>query len=368
MDVMSKFIPWASPKLFGLEKKLIQKAIQSNWISGGIYIDKFEKKLSKYLNIKYSYLTSNGTSAIHLAFLACNLKYGDEIIVPGFGYLAAANIGNLMGLNVKFVDVDRDTFCMNVETLRQQITKKTKAVVTINTYGNLHNLKELSIFLKKRKIVFIEDAAESFGSNINKKQSGTFGDIGTFSFHATKNITSGEGGLIVTKNKRFADKIQLYRSHGVTKKRYYHHVSGHNFRITNFQAAMGYAQLTKINHIIKERKKLYQKYLSELIKLDIDISIQKIENKCNFVPWTFALRINKNFRHSRDQVISRLLKKNIETRNGFYSPNYLKIFKKSRNIMNSNQLSKEIICLPIHLNMKLEDVTRIVEQLKKSLK
>jgi len=124
---MNKFIPWASPKLFGLEKKLIKKAIKSNWISGGVYVDKFEKKLSKYLDIKYSYLTSNGTSAIHLAFLACNLKYGDEIIVPGFGYLAAANIGNLMGLKVKFVDVDKDTFCMNVETLRQCITKKTKA-------------------------------------------------------------------------------------------------------------------------------------------------------------------------------------------------------------------------------------------------
>jgi len=131
---------------------------------------------------------------------------------------------------------------------------------------------------------------------------------------------------------------------------------------------MGYAQLSKINYIIKERKKLYQKYIDELIKLNVDLTIQKIENKCNFVPWTFALKIGTNFRYSRDQVISRLLRKNIETRNGFYSPNYLKIFKKSKNIINSNQLSKEIICLPIHLNMKLEDVSRIIEQLKKFLK
>jgi len=368
MDLMNKFIPWAEPKLFNLEKKLIIKAIKSNWISGGLYIDRFEKKLSKFLKIKFGFLTSNGTSALHLAFLACNLKYGDEIIVPGFGYLAAANIGNLMGLKVKFADVDKDTFCMNVDTLKKQITRNTKAVVTINTYGNLHNLRELSIFLKKKKIILIEDAAESFGSKIKNKQSGTFGDIGTFSFHATKNITTGEGGLIVTNNKTFAEKIKLYRSHGVKKKRYYHIVSGHNFRITNFQAAMGCAQLTKINYIINKRKKLYQKYLSEIIKLNNNLSIQKIEKICNFVPWTFAIKIDKNFKFSRDQIISKLLKQNIETRNGFYSPNNLKLFKKNNDLKNSDMLSKNIICLPVHLHMKLKDITHIINKLGKFLK
>lgn len=365
---MNKFLPWANPKLFTLEKKLILKAIKSNWISGGLYIDKFEKKISQYLNIKYGYLTSNGTSAIHLAFLACNLKHGDEIIVPGFGYLAAANIANLMGLKIKFADVDKNTFCMNIETLKKQITKKTKAVVTINTYGNLHNLKELSFFLKKKKIIFIEDAAESFGSKIRNKQSGTFGDIGTFSFHATKNITTGEGGLIITDNKKIAENIKLYRSHGVKNKRYYHIVSGHNFRMTNFQAAMGYAQLSKINYIIKKRKQLYAKYLTEIKKLKTNIYIQKIDNDCNFVPWTFAIKIDNKFKFSRDKIITKLLKQNIETRNGFYSPNNLKIFKKDNKLKNSDSLSKEIICLPLHLNMQTKDISQIFIKIRKFLK
>ena len=285
-----KFISWATPKISGYERNLINKSIKTNWISGGGYINTFEKKLSTYLNTKYCYLTCNGTAALHLAFLACGLKHGDEIIVPGFGYLAAANIGSLMGLNVKFADVDKNSYCLSTSAIKSLINKKTKAVVTINTYGNMYELNKLSKFLKKRKIFLIEDAAESFGSKYLKKQSGTFGDIGTFSFHATKNITTGEGGLVITNNKRFSKKLALFRSHGVIKKRYYHLVHGHNFRLTNFQAAMGYAQMSKIKVIIKKRKEIYKKYLKELKRLNLPIRYQKISN---LFPGLLQLRLTK---------------------------------------------------------------------------
>ena len=360
-----KFIFWASPKIFGNEKVLINNSINSSWISGGSFIHKFEDKLSNYLDAKYCYLTCNGTAALHLAFLACGLKHGDEIIVPGFGYLAAANIGSLMGLNVKFADVDKNSYCLSVSSIKKIINKKTKAVVTINTYGNMYELDKLSKFLKQRKILLIEDAAESFGSKYLNKQSGTFGDIGTFSFHATKNITTGEGGLVITNKKKFSKKLALYRSHGVIKKRYFHLVHGHNFRLTNFQAAMGYVQLSKINYIIRKRKDIYKTYIKELNKL---VVCQTISENCKFVPWTFAIEINKNFKFSRDKIISKLIKIGIETRNGFYSPNNLKIFKKTNNLYNSDKLSKNIICLPIHLNMSNIDVKRIAKEVIKFLK
>ena len=361
---MEKLIPWASPKLFDLEKKLVLDALKSNWISGGYYIGKLENSLKKYLQTKYAYVVSNGTSALHLAFLACGLKRNDEILIPAFGYLAAANIAALMGLRIKFVDVDKVTFCMDLASLKKKISRNTKAVVTINTYGNMYELKKISNFLKQKKIIFIEDSAESFGSKLNSKHSGTFGDIGTFSFHATKNLTTGEGGLVITNNKKIAKKINLYRSHGVLKKRYFHLVHGHNFRLTNFQAALGFAQLSKISYIIKKRKKIYEKYLSEIKKINKKIVTQKIPKKCNFVPWTFAILVDKNFKINRNKLIDKLLLKKVETRNGFYSPNQLKIFKNSKDLVSSDMLSKKVICLPIHLNMTISDVVKIVSKLK----
>ena len=183
-------------------------------------------------------------------------------------------------------------------------------------------------------------------------------------FHATKNLTTGEGGLVITNNKKFAKKIELYRSHGVLNKRYFHLVHGHNFRLTNFQAALGFAQLLKINYIINIRKKIYKKYLSEIKKINKKIVIQKIGNNCNFVPWTFALVVDKKFKVNRDKLINKLILKKIETRNGFYSPNQLKIFKNSKDLISSDNLSKQVICLPIHLNMNNSDVIKIVSKLK----
>ena len=361
---MQRFIPWASPKLFNLEKKLVLDALKSNWISGGYYIEKLENSLKKYLKTNHAFLVTNGTSALHLAFLACDLKRNDEILIPAFGYLAAANIAALMGLKIKFVDVDKQTFCMNFDNLKKKLSKNTKAVVTINTYGNMHELKKISNFLKKKKIIFIEDSAESLGSKLYNQHSGSFGDIGTFSFHATKNLTTGEGGMVITNNKKFAEKIKLYRSHGVLKKRYFHLLHGHNFRLTNFQAALGLAQFSRINHIIKIRKKIFNKYISEIKKIKKNIITQKIDKNCKFVPWTFAIIVDKNFKINRDELIKKMLINKIETRNGFYSPNRLKIFKNYKNLISSDELSKKVICLPIHLNMTMSDVVKIVNKLK----
>ena len=227
-------IPWARPDFYGYEEKYVKQALKSTWISDGAFIKKFEINFSKYLKVKNSITVSNGTAAIHLIYLAMGLKKGDEIIVPGFGYMAAANLAIQMGLKPVFADVDLETFCVTAKNISEKITKKTKLIVIIHTYGNMCDLKPIINLSKKKNIVILEDSAESFGSTYNKKQSGTFGDIATFSFQATKTITTGEGGMIVTKKRKsFSTKIRSYRSHGVTRKRYYHIYPGHNFRLTN---------------------------------------------------------------------------------------------------------------------------------------
>ena len=322
-------IPWAKPYFFGLERSYMIKALKSSWISGGPYVLELEKLFKKKFNSKHAFAVSNGTSAIHLALLAADLKAGDEIVVPGYGYMAAANIANLMNLKVIFSDVNKYTFCLDLENLEKVISKKTKAVVTINTYGNVHDLDKIKNYLSNRKILFVEDAAESLGSEYKNKLSGTYGDIGTFSFHATKNITTGEGGMVITNNSKIAKKLALYRSHGIKKTRYKHYVYGHNFRLTNLQAAIGVAQFKNLDKIISKRKKIYKWYLDKINK--DKLHFQKILKKTKIVPWTFALRVPSSIKLSRDKIMQKFLKKNIETRNGFYSADRLKIFDTPKN-------------------------------------
>ena len=358
-------IPWSKPKLFGDEKKFMIDSIKSTWISGGKYIKKFENKFKKYVNVKYAFIVSSGTAAIHLSFLSIGLKPKDEIIIPSYGYMAAANIAKLMNLKIKFVDVDRKSYCISLKNIKKAYTKKTKAVVAINTYGNVFEISEIKSWCKKKNIKLIEDAAESLGSKYYEQHSGTFGDIGTYSLHATKNITTGEGGIVVTNEKNLADKIKLYRSHGVENVRYLHILPGHNFRITNIQASLGLAQLYKIKIITNKRKEIYNKYIKLLDKNKFNF--QKIPKKTNFVPWTIAIHPKKKQKKNILEIIKILQKKGIETRNGFFSPNKIKYFKtkKKQSLKNSDHLSESIICLPFFVDLKNYEITKISKSINK---
>jgi len=360
-------IPWARPDFYGYEEKYVKQALKSTWISDGAFIKKFERNFSKYLKVKNSITVSNGTAAIHLIYLAMGLKKGDEIIVPGFGYMAAANLAIQMGLKPVFADVDLETFCVTAKNISEKITKKTKLIVIIHTYGNMCDLKPIINLSKKKNIVILEDSAESFGSTYNKKQSGTFGDIATFSFQATKTITTGEGGMIVTKKRKsFSTKIRSYRSHGVTRKRYYHIYPGHNFRLTNVQAAIGCAQLKKFSKIKKERNRIYKRYKNLFEHVD-GIKLQKFYNNVSPVVWTFAILIDERKFPQRDKIIKILKQKGIETRNGFYSPCRLPLYKKYKtgHLSNANNLSRNIICMPFFASLENKQIDYIYNQFLK---
>ena len=357
-------IPWARPDFYGYEDKYTRQALKSTWISDGSFIKRFETKFSQYLKCKDSITVSNGTAAIHLIYLSLGLKRGDEVIIPGFGYMAAANIAIQMGLKPVFADVDQNTFCVTSEQIKKRISKKTKLIVLIHTYGNVCDLKSIIKIAKKKKIPVLEDSAESFGSKYNNKESGTFGDIGTYSFQATKTITTGEGGMIITKKgKEFSNKIRSIKSHGVLKTRYYHIYPGHNFRLTNIQAAIGCAQLEKFSQIKKARKRVYDSY--KKLFQDIDgIKLQEFNKKVSPVVWTFAILLDEKKFPSRDKIIKVLYKKGIETRNGFYSPCRLPLFKKYKtsHLKNSNNLSKNVICMPFFAGLKNKQINYIYKE------
>jgi perosamine synthetase len=354
-----KLIPWAKPKVTIQDRKIINNALRSGWISHGSYVEKFENKLKNFLKVKYASSVSNGTAALQLAFLSLGLKRGDEILCPSYCYMAAANIATQMFLNIKFIDVEKNSFCLSLNSIKKNVTKKTKAVVVVHTYGNTCEIDSISRFLKKRKIFLIEDTAEALGSKYKNKYLGAFGDISTISFHSTKSITTGEGGAIVTNNKEIYEKAKLLRNHGVKNKRYYHNVPGFNFRISNILCALGYSQLKRLNKIKKKRKKIFYFYLSNIDKKKI--SVQNFSKNIDPLYWTFSMYI-KEKKYKRDNLISFLQKNNIETRNGFYSSNYLKYFKKNKKLINSDFLSRRVINLPIFEELKIHQQKFIINK------
>ena len=359
-------IPFAKPLVNKKDIYHLNKAVNSQWIAHGKYVEDFEKKLRKFLKIDYVRVTSSCSSAINLSYLILGLKPGDEIIVPGFGYLAAANIAKSMGLKVVFADVDPNTFCVSFNTINKVLTKKTKAIVAVHTYGNVCEMNQIVSLSKRKGIYLIEDAAEAFGSKYDGKYAGTIGDIGIFSFQATKTITTGEGGAICVKNKNFYKKLILFRSHGVKKKRYFHIVPGHNFRLSNILASIGYSQLNRLNSIFKKRRKMYLLYKKNL--KGNKFSFQAFSKNVSPIPWTLSIKLNKNFtQKSRNSLISKLKKKGIESRNGYYCPNELSIFKKKYKLPVSLDLSKRVISLPIFEELKVKEINYICKKLNEIL-
>ena len=260
-------IPWAKPLVNKKDIKCLNKAVSSQWIAMGAYVQSFEKRLKKFLKINFLGVTSSGSAAINLAYLVLGLKPGDELVVPGFGFLAAANVAKTLGLKVVFADVDPNTFCVNVDTIKKVLSKKTKLIIVTHTYGNMCDMHKIVSLAKRRNIYLMEDAAQALGSKYKGKQAGTIGDIGVFSFTSTKTLTTGEGGAICVKKRSLYNKLVLFRSYGYIKERYYCVVPGHNLRMSNLLAAIGFSQMSRLNSILKKRRKIYSVY-KKILKSD----------------------------------------------------------------------------------------------------
>ncbi len=360
----NKLIPWASTHYWGQEQDYVLDALKSTWISGGNYVEKLEKEFAKFCNSKHAVTSSNGTTAIHLAYLAIDIKPGDEIIVPGFGFMAAANVALNMGAKPVFCEVDSDTWCMTAKHIESCITSKTKAIVPIHTYGNVCDMDGILDIAGQYSIPVIEDAAEAIGSEYKGKIAGTLGMLGTYSFHATKTITTGEGGAVVTNSIELNEKMKLYRSHGMSTRRYWHDVAGHNFRLTNMQAALGCGQLEQIEKIRFERNRVYQSYKKLLNDFD-GITMQKFETNVNPLVWAIGVRIDLDvFTLGRDSLIQKLLEHGIETRPGFYSANLMTHIYGDSSLPVCQNLSEHIISLPSSPTVTDEEIDYICERLK----
>ncbi|MBA4376181.1 MAG: DegT/DnrJ/EryC1/StrS family aminotransferase [Anaerolinea sp.] len=360
-----ELIPWAKPNLWGNEQKYISEALESTWISGGPFVERFERDFEEFSNVRFALATSNGTTALHLAYLGLGLGDGDEVIVPGFAFMAAANMAINIGALPIFAEVDPDTWCVTANTIEKCISPRTKAIVPIHTYGNVCEMDNILALAIKHKIPVIEDAAEAFTSRYKGKLAGTMADLGTYSFQATKTITTGEGGMVTTENEELNHKMILHRSHGMLRKTFYwHEVPGQNFRLTNLQAALGVAQLEKLDSIISGRKKVCASY-AELLS-DIDgFRLQYFPPEVDGLPWAIALKLDKKaFPQGRDTVLQQMRDFNIETRPGFYAANLMKhIYSNAQSMPVSEETSRQVISLPTYPTLRDEQVEYISSKL-----
>ncbi len=359
-------IPWTRPDFWGNEIEYVTKALESTWLSGGSYVNQLENEFKEIFKKKHVLAVSNGTTAIHLAYLGLNIKPGDEIIIPGFCFQAAANIALHIGAKPVFVEVDNDTWCLNPLDLERRITSKTKAIVPVHTYGNSCDMDAILQIARGKDVQVIEDCAESLFSKYKGEQSGTFGFVNTFSFQATKTITTGEGGLVVTDDDELAERMMLYRSHGMNREKiiYWHELPGHNFRLTNLQAALGVAQLEKKDIIIKERKRIYSSYFEHLSDIN-GLTLQKVNENVDPVIWAIALKLDtKAFPQGRDIVMNQMKEAGIETRPGFYASSILNIYEK-HSLPVCEDISRNVISLPSFPTLKNEQIEFICNKLIK---
>jgi perosamine synthetase len=363
MNVKPTIIPWAKPVFWGDEEKYVVQALQSSWISGGPYIEQFERALSNYLGCKHAIAVCNGTSALHLAYLALGLKAGDEIIAPAFGFMAAANVGLQLGLRPVFCDVDPVTWCMRASDVSAVLSPKTRAIVVVHNYGNVCEMEDLQRLSRERSIPLIEDAAEALGSQTPAGPAGSLGTINIISFHATKTITTGEGGLVTTNDDRLADMARLYCSHGLRRRRHYwHEVPGHNFRITNLQAALGCAQFEYIETIVRERRRVCARYERCLRDMQ-GITLQQMTDSSTPLVWAVAAQLSPEyFPQGRDEVLSQMMHHGIETRPGFQPPSEMSYFEKKPSPV-SDLLGRRVISLPSFPTLQDDQIDYICERL-----
>lgn len=369
---MKKIIPVNRPLFSKLEKKYLNQCIDSGWISsGGSFILKFEDSFKKIVSRRYSATVSNGTAALDIAIKTLNLKKGDEIIVPNFTIISCLNEIIREGIKPIFIDADPNTFNIDSDQIESKITKKTKAILIAHIYGLPVNLDKIITLKNKYKLKLIEDCAEQLGQTYKKKPIGSFGDISTFSFYANKHITTGEGGMIVTNNKSYYKKFLELRNicFSLKKPRFIHDDIGWNYRMTNMQAAIGYAQLKKLRYFIKKKRKIGNYYSKELQKIsDLQLPVLSNEFSKNIF-WVYSIIIkNKNL--NAIKLSKNLKKKGIETRPFFYPMHMQPIIKKLK-LIDKNQkfpVSEKIyrygLYLPSGIGNTFDEVKEVVKQLK----
>jgi perosamine synthetase len=362
---MKKSIPWAKPVFSGREKEYLLDALESSWISGGQYIDRFEEEFTRHSGSRHGITTSNGTTALQLALLGLDVGPGDEVIVPGFTFVAPVNMVIAAGATPVYADIDGRTWCIDPASVEGLVTPRTKAIIAVHLYGNVCDMDAINAIAARRRLAVVEDTAEAAFSKYKGRYAGTLGDVGCFSFQATKTITMGEGGIVLTDSDELDGKMRVIRDHGMRKgKRYWHDAVGFNFRLTNLQAAVGCGQFENIGDIIANRRRVFGLYHEELGDTQ-GVQMQHFPPEVEPVVWAIAVKVDKDaFKGDRDFLMGRMTDAGIETRPGFYPLGVMPLYD-TPVLPVSAEVGLNVISLPSYPSLTEEDIRFICDRFRK---
>lgn len=358
-------IPISKPLLGEEEKEAINEVLSSGFIAQGKKVEEFEREFANYINVDHAIAVANGTIALDVALKAVGIGSGDEVIVPDFTFISTANSILFQGAKPVFADVDDRTFTINPADVLKKITGRTKAIIGVHLFGHPFDMKAVKEITEEHNLILIEDCAQAHGAEYEGRKVGSFGEISCFSFYATKNMTTGEGGMIVTNSDEIAKACRLLRNHGESQK-YYHTILGYNYRMTEIQAAIGLVQLKKLDGFNERRI-----YNAEYFNGHINVRGLKLPCKrkgVKHVYHQYAVTMNDDFPLSRDEFMQYLKNKGIGCAIHYPLPIHEQPLYKRLGYTDENvqcpvatELSKKILSLPIHPALTEKDLIYIVE-------
>lgn len=374
-------IPLSEPCLNGNEWRYIKECLDTGWVSSvGSYVKRFEEMVAGCAGAKYAVAVVNGTSALHVSLIACGVGPGDEVIVPAFTFIAPVNAVRYCGAAPVFMDCDPRTLCMDAEklgdflknntkqredgfTYNKDTARRIKAVIPVHMYGHPSDMDAIGELCSSRNIDIIEDATESLGSEYKGKKTGIFGKIGCFSFNGNKIITTGGGGMAVTDDKRLADRIRHLTTQAKTDPiEYDHDEIGYNYRLSNIQAAMGVAQMERLDEYVDRKRRtafLYKKLLSEID--DAELMWEAPRTKSNF--WLCTVKVQKTH---KKPLIDNLLSKGIQVRPVWKLINKTQMYKdcQSYRVESSGEVYETCLNIPSSVGIKESDVKIVADGIK----
>jgi len=366
--IKKKYVPVFQPVLGELESKFVNNALKESAISGfyGEYLSKFENGFAEYCDCKYGVTTTSGTTALHLAMLTLSIGEGDEVLVSSLTNMATFFAVLYTGAKPIPVDIQEDTLNIDPRLIEEKITSRTKAILVVHLFGHPVDMDPIVEIVKRHKLYLVEDCAQAHGAKYKGKKVGSFGDIGCFSFYANKIITTGEGGMIITNNSKFAERAAILKSLAFgDKNKFMHKAIGYKNRMTNLQAALGCAQLVRIEEIIKKKRNVANFYTEKLFNNPyLQLPVERIDVKN--VYWMYHVVLKGVLKEKRNLVMNLLAESGIETREGFIPYNMQDIFI-NKDLTHfddcpvANNVAYSGFYLPSGLNLSSDDLEYVVE-------
>ena len=379
MNSKNQTIPYSRQHIDQKDIDSVVKVLKSDWITQGPTIEKFERAVAKFVGNKHAVAVSSGTAALHAACFATGIEPEDEVLVPTLTFAASANCILYLRAKPILVDIDYETGNIDLDGIRKKITKRTKAIIAVDFAGHPADWDKLKKLAKRYKLILIDDAAHALGSKYQNKMIGSIADLTCFSFHPVKTITTGEGGMVVTNNKNYYERLLRFRHHGIIKKPkvggwFYEMIDlGYNLRMTDIQAALGVSQLGKIDKFIQKRRAIVARYNKNFQELP-NIKVPE-EKKGVFCAWhLYPAKFNlKKIRKSKKQIYDFLKNEGLGVQVHYipvhFHPYYQKFLKyKKGAFRNAEKFYEEEISLPLFPSMTNVQIDHVIKSIKKLLK